>query len=71
MPDGELQFNKRPQEKLKQRRLLLTGSEASTQHALRGHLGSSQQGIDREREIGPGTQPLLGFVGGVLCGSQT
>lgn len=37
--DSEPCFNKRPQESLKQKSLLLIGFEGSTWHALRGHIG--------------------------------
>lgn len=35
--------------KVQQRSVLPVGIGAGTQHALRGHMGRSRQGVDRER----------------------
>lgn len=66
VPDGEPCFNKRPQEKLKYRSLLLTGPGGSTQQASRAHPGSWRQ--TERQNLGP--MPLLGSVGRVLWGSR-
>ena len=65
MLDGEQ--NKRPQEKLKQRSLLLKSPGENTQHASRGCMGRSRQGAG----TGPGAHAFIrvGSVGEMLWGS--
>lgn len=63
MLDGEQ--NRRPQQKLKERDLLLTGPGGSTPHTLRGYTRRSRWGAG----TGPEHMPLLEAVGGMLWGS--
>lgn len=66
MPNGELRFDNRPQEKLKQRSLLLTDSGGNTRQVSRSHTGKSRQ---RPRQD-VGHMPLLVSMVGVVLGSQ-
>lgn len=64
MPDGDPQFHNRPQEKLKYRSLLFTGSGRRTWHAFRSHMGWSKHNTVRQDL---GHMPFLGCIGGVLA----
>lgn len=49
VPDGEPRFRNTPQERLKERSLLLTGPGGSTWHTSRGHMGRSRQSTEKDR----------------------
>lgn len=66
--DCESQFNQRPQEKLKERGLLLTGPGRSPRHDARGHEVKSRQGGGGESNR-TGAHAFMRVVGGVLWGS--
>ena len=65
MSDGVLQFNKRPQGKVKQSSLLTDLGECIL-HSSTGHIGRLRQGADKERR----KTWTLGFSGRMLRGSR-